>query len=66
MTSAIADKPVTTAARLWGPRHLAELFHVSEPTVKLWEQAGRIPKAVRIGHKMFWSREAIERFIAGE
>lgn len=64
MTNQTAEKPITTSARLWGTRQLSECFGVTEPTIRLWEQRGSIPKAIHIGNKMYWRAEDMEAFLA--
>ena len=52
-------------ARLLRREDLAELFRVHEATIRAWEAAGKLPKALRIQRTSFWSPGAISRFIDG-
>ena len=54
-----AETPAGLAAQLWGRSDVALIFRVTTETVKKWERDGKLPAAVRIGHKPFWPAEVI-------
>jgi predicted site-specific integrase-resolvase len=55
-----AVTPADLAAKLWGKADVAQVFRVSEVTVKRWVQEGRLPAPTsRIGHRLFWSADVI-------
>ena len=59
MSTVVAETPAELAAQLWGRSDVAQVFRVTAETVKKWERDGKLPSAVRIGHKPFWPADVI-------
>lgn len=51
-------------ARFITPIALAEELQITTRTVRRWEAAKLIPAALRIGGKVLYDREAVDRLIA--
>jgi predicted DNA-binding transcriptional regulator AlpA len=57
------DNPPVLPDALLTRADLAKLFRVSSTTLINWEKDGRLPRAVRVGRKPFWTRETIAAFL---
>ena len=64
--SQTAIEPIATALGVLVPERmlrrsdLARIFGVSISGIQLWERAGRLPKPVRMGNRLFWRPEQIQ------
>jgi hypothetical protein len=42
----------------------AGMCNISERTWRAWDATGKIPRAIRIGHKVFWRPEELKAWVA--
>lgn len=45
-------------------KEMAEALKVSEQTIRKWVKEERIPKPIRVGQKMLWRRETLEKLLS--
>lgn len=48
-----------TGARMYSRTEVAEAAGVSTQTIRIWEDAEVIPKAVRVGDKRYWDESGL-------
>jgi predicted DNA-binding transcriptional regulator AlpA len=57
--------PATAPSPLLQMADICEIFRCTKPTVQNWIKAGIFPPAVAIGKKRYWTRETIDKVLAG-
>ena len=59
-----SSPPPAPAALLLTGRQAAALCGRSLRTWRAWDAAGRVPRAIRIGHSAFWRPEELRAWVA--
>jgi predicted DNA-binding transcriptional regulator AlpA len=65
MEGLAVEKDRLPTTRLVSRRDVADLFQVTTETVGTWVERGLLPSPVRIGRKVFWTREVIVALLEG-
>jgi predicted DNA-binding transcriptional regulator AlpA len=45
---------------------VARMFGITEQTVRIWEQDGRLPKSIKLGRRSYWRPEALAKILNPE
>jgi excisionase family DNA binding protein len=54
----------TKPERYYDVEEMAEVLHLRPQTILAWKRKGKLPGSVKVGRKLLWPSEQVERLLA--